>query len=447
MRLFKPTYLDREGKKRKTIKWYLDFSTSDGIRHRLPLFADRRACEAVKRTIAECMSCKVGKMAFELELQRKLDVLPTRILLKLSAWGLLDNLRIESSKLLMAHISDYTKVLEAKGFLRDYVVRTENRLKKTIADCRFSYFRDITKSAVEIYSGKLKADGYSSTSRGHYLGTLKTFLNWAQLDQRIINNPIAKLENPARDSARKGILTPEQFVHLIKTTAEKNVLIGRTTGQERAVLYALAGCTGLRRRELLNLAWDDITLSEANAFVRVRASIAKNGKEALQPIPPAMVAVLQALKAHIKPNDNDKVFVSFGRWINTAGLIRDDLTTAQILLKDRDSNEICFHSLRNSYISFLANSTTPAKIIQKLARHSDPRLTFNTYARTFEEGERQAVRLLPDFHFATSFAKQCVSERTDLDYSGQINHIGDRKTPILVVNQIPPRGVEPLLPG
>ena len=30
--------------------------------------------------------------------------------------------------------------------------------------------------------------------------------------------------------------------------------------------------------------------------------------------------------------------------------------------------------LRNSYISFLANSSTSAKVIQKLARHSDPRL-------------------------------------------------------------------------
>ena len=46
------------------------------------------------------------------------------------------------------------------------------------------------------------------------------------------------------------------------------------------MLYVLAGTTGLRRKELLNLSWDDITLSADNAFVRVKASIAKNGKEA-----------------------------------------------------------------------------------------------------------------------------------------------------------------------
>jgi integrase len=163
-------------------------------------------------------------------------------------------------------------------------------------------------------------DGCSNTTRGHYLGILKTFLNWAQLDQRIINNPIAKLENPARDSAKKGILTPEQFVHLIKTTAEKNILIGKTAGQERAVLYMLAGTTGIRRNELLNLVLDDINLSGDNAFVRVRASIAKNGKEALQSIPPAMVSILTALKAHTRPKDTDRIFFPLAGGLTRQGL-------------------------------------------------------------------------------------------------------------------------------
>ena len=220
--------------------------------------------------------------------------------------------------------------------------------------------------------------------------------------------------------------------------------------QERAVPYLLAGTTGLRRKELLNLTWDDISLSDANAFVRVRASIAKNGKEAKQPILAIVVNLLRALKATTKPNDKDKVFVSFDKWINTAGLIRDDLKTAQLPLQDKDGNEICFHSLRNSYISFLANSATPAKVVQKLARHSDPRLTFNTYARTFDEAEQKAISFLPNFgnfYLDSDLDKSCIKQEAIIDSHRQTNGQNTLKIAVLAGNQIPPRGVEPLSPG
>jgi len=285
----------------------------------------------------------------------------------------------------------------------------------------------------------------SNTTLGHYLDSLKTFLNWAEQDQRILNNPISKIEKPARNSAQKGVLTPEQFVQLIRTAFEKNILIGKITGEDRATLYMLAGTTGIRRNELLNLVWDDITLSD-NAFIRVRASIAKNGKEALQPIPPAMVGILSALKAHTKPTGTDRVFVSFSRSIDTAWLIRDDLTAAQIPLEDRDGNKICFHSLRNSYISFLANSETPAKVIMQLARHSDPRLTFNTYARTFEDSKQKALNFLPNFGnfvLATSLDTGRRKQEILIDNDRQQNYIYDTKTAILTNGELRMRGVEP----
>jgi integrase len=78
----------------------------------------------------------------------------------------------------------------------------------------------------------------------------------------------------------------------------------------------------------------------------------------------------------------DSGFVSFSPHVNRAELIRRDLEAAKLPTKDREGNEIVFHSFRN--ISFLANSGTPFKVVQKLARHSAPKLTYNTYARTFE---------------------------------------------------------------
>lgn len=309
MRVYKPTYKDRNGKKRKTAKWYVDFSDHNQLRHKIPAFADKRLSEAFGRNIESLVNCRIAGLEPDVKLNQWIETLPDSLLRKFVSWGLMDGQRTEITKLLIEHISGYVKVLEAKGIAKDSVVRTRNRLKKIVSDCRFVFFRDITKSAVEIYSGKLQKDGYSKTSRGHYLDTLKTFLNWAEQDQRIIRNPIAKLGKPDRDSEPKGVLTPEQFVRLIKTTFENNILIGRTTGQERAVLYVLAGTTGLRRKELLNLAWDDINLLADNSYVRVKASAAKNDKEAKQPIPPFVVRLLTALKAATRPKLSDRVFL------------------------------------------------------------------------------------------------------------------------------------------
>ena len=144
------------------------------------------------------------------------------------------------------------------------------------------------------------------------------------------------------------------------------------------------------------------------------------------------------------------MFVSFGKWINTTDLISDDLTAAKIELIDKDGNEICFHSLRNSYISFLANSQTPAKVVQKLARHSDPRLTFNTYTRTFDETEQKAISFLPDcgnFVLSTCLDTNRTKQEILIDNGGQENGQDDLETAVLACKEIAPRGFEPLLPG
>jgi hypothetical protein len=143
------------------------------------------------------------------------------------------------------------------------------------------------------------------------------------------------------------------------------------------------------------------------------------------------------------------VFGCFGQWFNTAAAIRADLQAAKLPLIDREQNEICFHSLRNSYISFLANSETPARVVQQLARHSDPRLTFATYARSFAETEQTAIKCLPnlgDFCIASSIAKLCENQLTTAYTPERKKANNTVKTALLAESKIAPRGFEPLLP-
>jgi integrase len=446
MRVYKATYKDRNGKQRKSAKWYVDIFDHNQLRHKIPAFADKRLSEGLGRNIESLVNCRSAGLEPDSKLNQWIETVPDKLLKKFVSWGLIDGQRTEITKPLTEHIAEYVKVLKAKRYATGYIRHTNNRLNKTVKDCRFFYFRDITKTAVEIYIGKLIKDGFSATTAGHYLDCFKTFLNWAEQDQRIIKNPIAKLAKPLRDSEKKGVLEPEQFVHLIKTTSEKNILIGRCSGAERAVLYLLAGMTGLRKKELLSLTWDDINLSADNPFVRVRMLIAKNKKQAEQPVPPILVHVLTSLKVHAKPNAAERVFVSIHKSINTAELIRRDLKVAKIELTDREGHAICFHSLRNSYISFLANSQTPAKVVQKLARHSDPRLTFNTYARTFEKAEQKAMNFLPtfgNFVLSTCLDSKRKKQEIFIDSQRHKNSQDAQKTAFLAMQQTPRVGLEP----
>ena len=460
MRIFKPQYKrKKDGNKQKTQKYYLEFRDVYNIVRRLPAFSDKRQSQSLARNIERLRNETFAGLGPDETLTRWLDTLPERILKKLIISGFIDGQRAQAIKPLNVHITDYIKILQGRGRSKDYISRIENRLKKLISDCHFLNFRDITKSKVEMYLGSLRKNEYSDTSIGHYLDALKAFLSWAEEDGRIIKNPIAKIKKPSRDSEKKGVLTAEQFIHLIKTTFQKNTIlcnkhIGRTTGQKRATLYVLAGTTGLRRKELLNLRWENIHISPKNSFIIVPKKLAKNSKGAEQPLPPATVAILSGLKADIKPNDTERVFSSFGQWINTAELLRADLQAAGLPLKDRDGNKICFHSLRNSYISFLANSQTPVKVIQKLARHSDPRLTLNTYARSFGETENNAIKQLPDvtdfamlFCLASTLPIQSGKVRTSANNDEQENRIYEPKNTFSASGKIAPRGFEPLLPG
>ena len=357
-------------------------------------------------------------------------------------------------KPMLEHLEDYIKIIKARNRSKDYTQRMKARISSLLKACQFIYFRDVTQSSVELYLAKMKKDGYGTTTRGHYLDAFKTFLNWAKEDSRIVINPMDNLRKESRESELKGILTPDQFILLIRTTIEKDFVIQTTSGIDRGVLYFLAGATGLRRKELLLLTWDALYIHEDHPYILARADITKNAKEAKQPIPLSLANLLKTLRTQRKLKTAERIFDGFAMSINTAWLIREDMKTAKIPLYDKDRNEICFHSLRNSYISFLANGGAPAKIVQKLARHSDPRLTFNTYARAFEESEQEAIALLPNIgqlciekSSAIYSAIPSTQTRTLANNDEQENLKERPKTAILSRNGIPPRGLEPLLPG
>jgi predicted component of type VI protein secretion system len=73
MRIYKATYKDREGKLRKSAKWYLDFADHNQLRHKIPAFRDKRLSEALGRNIESLVNCRSAELELDVKLNQWIE--------------------------------------------------------------------------------------------------------------------------------------------------------------------------------------------------------------------------------------------------------------------------------------------------------------------------------------------------------------------------------------
>jgi len=450
MRLFRPTYKDRVGQKKRAQKWYLDFFTAEGIRHRLPLFTDKRACEGVKNTIAECISCKVAGLAFEPELQRKLDVLPITILCKLVAWGLISNQRVAAGNLLSKHLQDWRQSLLSGGCTATYADLKAGRVRRIFERCGFRTYADISASKVQLEIARVKRtvckkingrlqtverDSASTQTKGYYLKACRQFTRWMVTDRRAAEDPLRHLKAQAviEQTHKRRSLEPDDIRRLLEATQAAGRRFGMD-GHQRALLYRLAIETGLRADELRSLKVSSFDLDRYT--VTVEAAYSKHRREDTVPLRKNTAAELKQYLANKMPTAQ-----VFSIPDKSAAMFRADLAAAGIDYVDEAGRYADFHSLRHTTGSLLAASGAHPKVAQSIMRHSTIDLTMSRYTHIFRGQESEAVESLPDLSLpsrekqsavktgtdeknvfanclASSLHKQGVLGRTDLDCSG-----------------------------
>jgi len=399
MRVYRELYTDKTGKRQRTSRWYVDFTDHYGRRHRIPGFSQKPQTETLGRNIEILIASRISGQSFSPEIELWIKGLPLDLRRKLGAWGLIDGRRVEACKTLDKHLEDYKAVLQAQGRSQGHIAPTISRIAAVLEDCGFRYIEDVSGSKVTTFLGKLRQAKKSALTRNHYLTAMKMFIRWMICDGRAISNPIAYLKPEKTDARQRGALTHIEFEKLVKETFENREKIHRMTGRDRAMLYLLAGFTGLRRSEIISLRWSNLSLEGEMPFVCLDGSKTKNRQAARQPFPPQVAGFFLLWKASRRCQENDKVFPTLTPSSRPSIMIEHDLIKAGIGTCDHEGRKFDFHSLRNTYVSFLAASNLPPKLVQQLARHSTPSLTFNTYARVSIENERNAVNALPVLNF------------------------------------------------
>jgi integrase len=236
----------------------------------------------------------------------------------------------------------------------------------------------------------------SSTARQR-LSSIRTVLKWARRELHLpVDNAVFDLPRPrGRDTNRKrAALTEEEITRLLSYCLHAPSLMRATpmTGPQRRMMYLIVLETGLRRSEVCSLTHENLRLTDDRPHIYLPASAAKNRREAHLPVRETIACELLGWSQLQCP---DVPFFDVPA-VWAARLVRRDIHAAGIEI-DPARGRMDFHALRHTFITRMVRQNAPPTVVQRLARHSDVRLTLQTYTHLQDEELRGWLdRLDPD---------------------------------------------------
>jgi len=247
------------------------------------------------------------------------------------------------------------------------------RLQKFISFFGNIYLHEITPLEIEKFKSEKIGQGLSKTTVNHYLKILKRLFNVAIDWGYTTVNPVKRIKfYSEKDSLKERILTQEEEDRLLQAASERL----------RAILV-VALHTGMRRREILDLNWEQIDFEDR----LIKIHKAKSGKPRKVDINSILFDELLKLKAEKRNNpyvfcntDTSKPLVtvrrSFENACRRAGIVG-----------------LRFHDLRHTFASRLIELGVDIIKVKELLGHSTVKIT-ERYTHPGREEKRKAVELL-----------------------------------------------------
>ena len=358
-------------------KWYGEYQDAEGRTRRVPLATDKSAAQA-----------KLGEILKKVERKQA---------------GLFDPYESHEARPLTEHLDDYRLFLRSKGSTEKHVSQTIKRIETLLKGCEFEHLRDLDAHKVTTWLAEQRehAKRFSVQTSNFYGDMVKAFGNWLVTNDRIARNPLASLRRLNVEVDRRHdrrALSEDEFRRLIESAANGPVSEGMS-GEDRAMLYVLATWTGFRRGELAALTRRNLELDLPTPTISLPAKASKRRKAELMPLHPAVVDALRVWLDRKPATDPNAVLfeltTSKGHFRKTSKMMKLDLERAGIPYRNEEGLFADFHANRHTFISNLSRAGVSLVTAQKLARHSDPKLTANRYTHLGLETEAAAIGSLP----------------------------------------------------
>ena len=317
--------------------------------------------------------------------------------------------------------------MKDKGGDPKHVDQTVRYAKRITNHIEAAYYNNLTTEGIlgalrHVLTEKVKArrghDTRGPRTANAHLVAIKSFCGWMVRTKRAVANPAETLEKFPESSDQRHerrAMSGEEFSKLFEAAYNSPGKVQGIDGPTRATIYMVAALTGLRRKELASLTRADFRLDELPPVVRIQGAYSKNKKTDEIPLHPTVVERLQAYFDRTCPDEGEPVFplrAPGGGLRATSKMMKVDLKVARAtwiadakddpeeqaersqsdFLKYSGSDGIAdFHANRVLFITSLCRSNVGLVTAQKLARHSDPKLTSNVYSKVSTDERALAV--------------------------------------------------------
>ena len=259
------------------------------------------------------------------------------------------------------HVADFIQTRRSVGRDERYVKQLHEKLLRLGRECEWSTVRDVTARSFETWRAR---QSRTPKTLNEYYASISGLMKW--LEPRLGVNPlrcVQKVESRGSQKRERRAFAMDELQRLVAVSGPCGVV------------YLTAAFAGLRRGELLQLEWRDLHLDAERPFVNVRASISKNHKQAMLPLHTDLVKALGRMRtAKTLP-----MGVVFRGLVPRMTAFRKDLDAAGIAYADAKGEYADFHSLRKTFGTMLTLAGVPQRVVMELMRHSDMRLTAETY--------------------------------------------------------------------
>jgi integrase len=306
------------------------------------------------------------------------------------------------------HVEAFRMTLVAKAVTEEHVERVLVYLRAGIAAMGVERLATLDLAAAAGWLEREKATGIGPRAVNVRAQSLRSFGRWLLETRRTPHNPFLGLRPQNVEADRRRVrraLTADEVDRLIAAAArrplaeaeeagydlsDKGRALYVSRGAHRALVYAVAAWTGLRRGEMTRVRWRDLRLDPKSPEVLIPAGSAKSRREQSVPLAANVLGLLTAAREARKAEGPDERV--FPAWLMPqARTFAKDLRAAGIEPRAEDGTVADFHGMRVNLATRLSEANVPLTQAQRILRHSSPVLTASVYTRPSSTDLRAAI--------------------------------------------------------